>query len=151
VDAKDKILMIQLDGETQMQRINPPTMAPPVMGLYAQIVTVPAGALGFISGQVALDDKGNMVGIGDHQAQARQCFINIRNALAAIDATPDRIAKMTINVVRHKVDLVAPIFAAGRDVFGDQWPITASMLLGVEALGLPEWLIEVDAIVSLSS
>jgi enamine deaminase RidA (YjgF/YER057c/UK114 family) len=133
----------------KMQRINPSTMAPPVMGLYTQIVTVPAGPLAFISGQVALDDKGNMVGIGDHQAQARQCFINIRSALAALNAAPDRIAKMTINVVRHKADLVVPIFAVGRDVFGDQWPITASMLLGVEALGLPEWLIEVDAIVSL--
>ena len=83
--------------------------------------------------------------------EVRQSFINIRDALAAIDATPDRIAKMTINDVRHKVDLVAPIFAAGRDVFGDQWPIAASKLLGVESLGLPEWLIEVDAIVSLSS
>ncbi|MEV0381154.1 hypothetical protein [Nonomuraea sp. NPDC050643] len=37
------------------------------------------------------------------------------------------------------------IFGAAREVYGDPWPLTSSTLLGVEALGLPGWLIEVEA------
>ena len=132
-----------------MQRINPPSLAAPVMDLYAQIVVVPAGRLAFIAGQVALDSSGRLVGAGDHRAQAAQCFRNIAAALEALGAEPSRMAKMTINVVGHRPELIEPIFGAGRQIFGDEWPVAASILLGVEALGLPEWLIEIDAIVAL--
>lgn len=131
------------------EKLNPASLAPPVMGLYAQIAIAPAGRLAFIAGQVALDGDGNLVGAGSHEEQARQCFANIAAALAALDAHPSQIVKMTINVVGHRPALIAPVFGAGRAVFGDDWPVTASMLLGVQALGLPEWLVEVDAVVSL--
>ncbi|MFV3126759.1 RidA family protein [Niveispirillum sp. KHB5.9] len=132
-----------------IEKLNPATLAPPVMGLYAQIAIAPAGRLAFIAGQVALDADGNLVGAGSHEAQARQCFANIAAALAALGTGPERIVKMTINVAGHHPGLIAPLFGAGRDVFGDAWPVTASMLLGVQTLGLPEWLVEVDAVVSL--
>jgi enamine deaminase RidA (YjgF/YER057c/UK114 family) len=132
-----------------MQRINPPTLAAPVMGLYAQIVVVPAGRLAFIAGQVALDAEGRLVGPDDHRAQAAQCFRNIAAALDALGAAPDQVAKMTINVVGHRPDLVEQIFGMGREIFGNDWPVTASILLGVASLGLAEWLIEIDAVVSL--
>lgn len=135
--------------DSRINRINPPMMAPPVMGLYAQVTVAPAGRMAFIAGQVALDANGQFVGVDDHAAQARQCFANIRDAVAAVGGTPSDIVKMTINVVDHRSELIGPIFAAGRDIFGDEWPVTASMLLGVAALGLPEWLIEIDAILSL--
>jgi enamine deaminase RidA (YjgF/YER057c/UK114 family) len=135
--------------DSRVSRIDPPTLAPPVMGLYAQIMVAPAGRLAFIAGQVALDVEGRFVGTGDHRAQAVQCFANIRAAVAAVGATPGDIVKMTINVVDHHAELIAPIFDAGRDIFGADWPITASTLLGVAALGLPEWLIEIDAVVAL--
>lgn len=137
------------DGDSRVSRINPPTLAPPVMGLYAQITVAPAGRLAFIAGQVALAADGSFVGTGDHAAQARQCFANIRDAVSALGAGPADIVKMTINVVDHSADLIGPIFGAGQDIFGDEWPVTASTLLGVAALGLPEWLIEIDAIVAL--
>lgn len=138
-----------LAQDDRVSRINPPTLAPPVMGLYAQILVAPAGRLAFIAGQVALDAEGSFVGIGDHRAQAAQCFANIRAAVAAVGAAPRDIVKMTINVVDHRAELIGPIFDAGREVFGTDWPVTASTLLGVAALGLPEWLIEIDAIVAL--
>ena len=132
-----------------MRRIDPPGLAPPIMGLYAQIMVVPAGRLAFVAGQVALDAAGALVGADDHHAQAVQCFGNIAIALDALAAGPERIARMTIAVVDHRPALIQPIFTAGRQVFGDAWPVTASMLIGVQALGMPEWLVEVDAIVSL--
>jgi len=54
-------------------------------------------------------------------------------------------------VVGHRLELVDPIFAAGRRVFGDGWPRTASTLLGVEALGNPDWLIEIDGLAVVPS
>ncbi|MFC0304720.1 RidA family protein [Sphingomonas sp. C8-2] len=135
--------------DRRVRRIDPPTLAPPVMDLYAQIVVASAGRLAFVAGQVALDPEGRLVDAGDHRAQARQCFANIRAAVAAVGATPADIVRMTINVVDYRAELIGPIFESGREIFGDEWPITASMLLGVAALGLPEWLIEIDAVVAL--
>ena len=47
---------------------------------------VRCGEMIFVSGQVALKD-GQVVGVGDPAAQARQCFTNIAAVLAEADAT----------------------------------------------------------------
>lgn len=134
-----------------MQRLNPSTLAPPVMALYSQIVIAPPGArLAAISGQVAIDTDGVLIGEGDHAAQARQCFANIQRALEALGAAPADILQMKIHVADHSPERIAGIFGAGRDVFGDDWPLCASTYLGVACLGLPEWLVEIDAIVAVS-
>lgn len=130
-------------------KINPSTLMPPLLGVYAQAVVTDARRLAFISGQVALDVSGGLIGANDYAAQARQAFLNLKNALAAVPAAPDNVVRMTIYVVNHRPELVATIFDAGREVFGDDWPVTASVLIGVQALGMPEWLVEVDAIAAL--
>jgi enamine deaminase RidA (YjgF/YER057c/UK114 family) len=58
---------------------------------------------------------------------------------------------MKIHVVNHRPELVDSIFKAGFEVFGNKWPLTASNFIGVQALGFEEWLVEVDAIVSISN
>ncbi|BCH31898.1 enamine deaminase RidA [Mesorhizobium sp. L-8-10] len=134
-----------------MQRFNPSTMAPPVMDLYSQIAVSPAGArFAAISGQVAIDSEGALVAQGSHAGQARQCFLNIRHALEAIGATPADILQMRIHVVDHSPARIEDIFGAGRDIFGEDWPLCASTYIGVACLGLPDWLVEIDAIVVLS-
>lgn len=130
-------------------KIDPPTLVPPLLGVYAQAVVTDARRLAFIAGQVALDASGVLIGANDYAAQARQAFLNLRNALAALQAAPANVVRMTIYVVDHRPELVATIFAAGREVFGSDWPVTASVLIGVQALGMPEWLVEVDAIAAL--
>lgn len=132
-----------------IERINPSSLCPPLGGVYAQIAIAPVGRTAYLSGQVALDAKGQIVGAGDHVAQARQCFENIAAALAVLDAEPGQVAKMTIHVVDLAPPLIQPIFEAGRSVFGDKWPVCASTLLGVARLGLPDWLVEIDTIVGL--
>ena len=129
--------------------LDPPTLAAPIKPVYAQISIAPAGCLAFIAGQVAIDRAGRLVGPHDHRLQAAQCFRNIAGALAALDAHPSQMVRMTINVVGHRNELVEPIFEAGREVFRDQWPVCASILLGVQALGHSDWLVEVDGIVAL--
>lgn len=133
-----------------MPNLNPSNMAAPVAPVYAQISIAPPGStLAFIAGQVAVDVQGELVGKGDYRLQATQCFRNIAAALSTLGAEPHQMVRMTINVVDHQDELVEIIFAAGRDVFGENWPICASILLGVKALGHSDWLIEVDGIVHL--
>lgn len=130
-------------------RLNPETLARPVMDLYAQIAIAPAGRLAFVAGQVALDEKGELQGAGDHAAQARQCFVNLRSAMEAVGATPGDFVQMRLYVVDHEPPLVGTIFDGGREVFGAQWPLCASTFLGVQRLGLPQWLIEIDAVIAV--
>ncbi|MEV4014120.1 RidA family protein [Nonomuraea angiospora] len=130
---------------TSLQRVDPPALCPPVQNLYSQVVIAPAGRTAYIAGQVALDASGELVGPGDHAAQARQAFHNVKLALEGVGATPSDLVRHNIYVVGHRPELVPVIFGAAREAYGDPWPLAASTLLGVEALGLPGWLIEVEA------
>ncbi|WP_113701597.1 RidA family protein [Nonomuraea lactucae] len=128
--------------------LNPPGIDLPG-GLIAQAVTASGARTVYVSGQVALGPDGAFHGEGDHAAQAARAFANLKTALEAAGARGADVARMTIYVVDHRPELVAPIFAAGLAVFGDDWPVTASALLGVATLGLPHWLIEIDAVAVL--
>ena len=55
-----------------------------------------AGDLVFVSGQAALDSGGNLVGIGDFDAQARQAFENLQSVLAAAGSGLEKVIKVTI-------------------------------------------------------
>ncbi|MFI6096464.1 RidA family protein [Lentzea sp. NPDC051213] len=128
-----------------VEHIDPPELAPPVLGIYHHIAIGRGSAVVAIAGQIAVDAEGELVGEGDHAAQAEQAFQNLKVALEAAGCGPAGLLKYTVHVVGHRPELVGPIFAAGRRVFGADWPRTASTFLGVEALGAPEWLIEIDA------
>lgn len=135
---------------TSLTKINPDTLAPPMQNLFANIVVTPPNArLAFIAGQVAIDRHGNVIGEGSHAEQAVQCFKNIRDALAAIDAKPDQITQMTIIVVNYQDALLEVINKAGSEVFGDEWPVTATTLIGAAALGNSVFMLEVNAVVAL--
>ncbi|MEW4427959.1 RidA family protein [Paenibacillus pabuli] len=134
-----------------MKRINPSTLTQTVTDLISQIVIIPASPLAFISGQVALNEKGELIGKGDYLLQARQVFANLKLALEAIDTEAKSIVQMRIYVVNHKPEWIDSIFQAGFEVFGEGWPKTASTFIGVQALAYKEWLIEVDAMASISN
>ncbi|WP_028935378.1 RidA family protein [Pseudonocardia spinosispora] len=128
-----------------VERINPATLAPPIMDLYSQVVLARGTRHVRIAGQVAIDVDGNLVGEGDYAAQARQAWLNIRCAVEAVGGTGHDITRYSINVVDHRPELVEDIYRAGAEVFGDEFPKAASTLLGVQALALPGWLIEIEA------
>src|SRR5580658_4169073 len=65
---------------------------------YSHAVRVTAGELLFISGQVAWDEAGEIVGAGDPGAQARQVFHNLRVILQSVGADLDAITKLTVYV-----------------------------------------------------
>lgn len=126
-------------------RIDPPALCPPVQNLYAHVVIAPAARTAYLAGQVPLDASGELVGPGDHAAQARQAFRNVKLALEGVGAAPVDMVRHNIYVVDHRPELVPIIFGAAKEVYGDPWPLAAGTLLGVQALGLPGWLIEVEA------
>ncbi len=135
---------------TEIVKINPDALFPPPDNAHAHVVIAPAGGrTAYLAGQVALDRDGNVVGGRDHAAQIEQCFANIRDALAAIGAGPDRLVQMTIIVVDHHDALLPAINAAGERVFGSQWPVTATTLIGAQALGHSAFLVEVNAVAAL--
>ncbi|MEV6423581.1 RidA family protein [Streptomyces sp. NPDC051662] len=129
-----------------IEHVDPPAPAPPVGGLYHHLSVARTGSVVAIAGQIALDAEGRLVGEGDHVSQAEQAFRNVATAPAAVGCGPHDLLKNTIHVVGHRPDLVEPIFAAGRRAFGGHWPRTAGTFIGVQALGRPEWLIEVDGL-----
>ncbi|MFC4033410.1 RidA family protein [Streptomyces polygonati] len=96
-----------------------------------------------ISGQVALDGRGNVVGKGDAAAQARQVFENLKRCLAAGDATFAEVAKLTIYVT--DVAFLPEVWRV-RDTYIDPELPPASTAVQVVALYRPEFMVQVEAL-----
>ncbi len=120
---------------------NPDTMNTP-FGIFSNATLVGPGQLYFISGQVAVNADGNLVGQGDIRAQTRQVLDNITAALAAVNGTMDDIASVTV-FIRNMDDLAA-IHEVRAEYWQSNYP--ASTLVQVSGLTNPEYLIEINAI-----
>jgi enamine deaminase RidA (YjgF/YER057c/UK114 family) len=108
---------------------------------YSQIV-VGAGRTVAIAGQVAVDEAGKPVGLGDATAQARQVFENLRRCLLAVGAGFDDVLSFTIYVT----DIAdAPAIRAVRDAVIDTARPPASTIVQVAALANPALLLEIEA------
>jgi enamine deaminase RidA (YjgF/YER057c/UK114 family) len=125
-----------------LELVNPPDL--PAPQTYTQVVVASGTRRVFVTGQVAEDTDGSVVGGDDLALQARQAFANVGRALAAGGARPDHVAKITIFVVGLREERL-PATEAGRvELFGEHKP--ADTLLGVQALAHPGCLIEIEAI-----
>ena len=120
--------------------INPPTLAKPTGYSYA---IKKAGTPVFISGQVALDAEGKLVGENDAAAQTEQVFKNLQAVVEGCGGTLDDIVKITIFVTDPSY---RPAVAAARLKWfkEGQWP--ASTYLVVAALAVPTMLVEIEAV-----
>ena len=112
---------------------------------YTLVVTAQPGKLILISGQVAFDVNGQLVGPGDLAAQTQQVFENLRLALAAAGATFEDVLKLTIFVVNYETSQRAAIVAVREQYLSCEHP-PASTLVGVQALARPEFMIEIEAL-----
>ena len=123
--------------------INPPELAPPVG--YTQVVSAGPGRTLYISGQVAYDDQGNIVGPGDLRTQAQQTYANLEIALVAGGATFKDVVKTTHFVVNYTpADLPVLREVRSRHFPPDHPP--ANTLIGVQALAREGLLIEVEVV-----
>jgi reactive intermediate/imine deaminase len=120
---------------------NPETMRTP-FGIFSNAVMAGPGQLYFISGQVAVDVNGHVVGTGDIRAQTRQVLENIKAALAAVGGTMDDI--VCVNVFVVNMEHLAAIHEVRAEYWQRDYP--ASTLVQVAGLVHPDYLIEINAV-----
>lgn len=120
--------------------INPPQMPAPVGYSYA---IKKSGTPVFISGQVALDGKGALVGENDVAAQVEQVFTNLRTVVKACGGSLDDVVKITIYVTDASS---RPAVAAARQRHFKEGQYPASTYLVVSALAVPQLLVEIEAV-----
>ena len=111
---------------------------------YSHAVVVEPGRMVYVSGQVARDASGKVVGAGDMRAQAKQVFENLKIALEAAGSDLAHVVRLN----SYLTDMGQ--MAAYRDVrteylAGLAHP-PASTTLGVSRLVDPDLLLEVEAI-----
>lgn len=121
-----------------------PQGTPPTNG-YSHAVSAQGRTL-YVSGQVALDPEGNVVGAGDAQAQLEQVFRNLDAVLAGAGASMRDVVKLTL-FLKDINDL--PAFRTVRDTYLDPARPPASSAVQVVALALPDLLVEVEAVAVL--
>lgn len=110
---------------------------------YSQALRV--GELLFVSGQAAIAPDGSVVGGGNFEAQAHQAFKNLESVLKTAGAELKDIVKVTIFLTDMTnfpklVELRQQYFSA---------PYPADTVVQVQALALPELLVEIEAIATL--
>ena len=112
---------------------------------FSQVVVASGARTIYIAGQVSIDEHGVLVGAGDLAAQTAQVMRNVGLALAAAGAGYGDIVKITTFVVNYRPEHRAVIGKARAPFFAQGTP-PASTLVGVSALAMPEWLVEIEAI-----
>jgi enamine deaminase RidA (YjgF/YER057c/UK114 family) len=125
------------------QFLNPPGLAP--TNGWTQVVTSTGGKTIYVSGQVSVDERGQVIGKGDLEAQTEQTFANLAAALKAAGATFRDVVKMKLYVVGLKPELV-PLLREVRARYVNKENPPASTLVGVSALVGADWLIEIEVV-----
>src|SRR3954468_4374618 len=132
--------------KTSRKRIsNPKQVAAPLKGHYSNAVRVSAGPLLFISGQVAIDKAGKVVGKGDLRAQAEQVLENIRLILKANRADMRDVVKVIVYVT--DIRAFHDIADIRLRYFPQNGP--SSTIVEVSALALPDLMIEISAVAAV--
>lgn len=127
--------------------INPLELSVPTN--YSHVAVASAGRTVYVSGQIALDSTGRVVGAGDLRAQVVQAYENLKAALAAADAGFADVIKLTTFVVGLTPERAQVV----RDVRAEYLPHghkPASTMVGVASLVDPSLLVEVEAIAVLA-
>lgn len=115
---------------------------------YFQVAIGTGRRIVFLSGQVAQDESGSIVGKGDLAAQAEQIYVNISAALEGAGASFADVAKLTVYVVDWTPDKMEPLVAGAMRAAAKLGfdPRKAITLIGVSALSSPDLLLEVEAV-----
>lgn len=112
---------------------------------YTPVVTARGGRTIYVSGQVPVNERGELVGKGDLGAQAEQVFRNVATALKGANATFADVVKITTYVVGYKFEHRAMLHQVRQKYVPAAQP-PASTLVGVQSLAFPDYLIEVEAV-----
>lgn len=120
-------------------RFNPPGMWQPNGRAFSQGVVRGEGFVVDVTGQVAWDEHGDVVGTGDVEVQMEKAVDNVRLVLAQVGGELADIVSMTIYFL-DRADLPAIQRVRSRHFPAETAP--ASVLIQVPGLVEPELLVE---------
>jgi enamine deaminase RidA (YjgF/YER057c/UK114 family) len=112
---------------------------------YSQAILADAGKLLFIAGQTAVDEKGNLVGKEDIEAQAHQVFKNIAAALAEAGGSFDDLVMTTTYLTDIKY---RQGYNKIRREYYKKFPPTSTLVI-VKGLARKDYMIEISGIAVL--
>ncbi|NNF79934.1 MAG: RidA family protein [Rhizobiales bacterium] len=124
-------------------RANPSGVWQPKVRGFNMAAIQPTGHVVHFTGQVAWDENETIVGLGDIEAQTRQCFVNIGHILTALGGRMEDIVSIT-TYYTHRTQL--PAIQKVRTAFlkADAAPVSTSVM--VAGLGHPDFLVELTPI-----
>lgn len=132
-----------------IELLNPDGLPKPE--IYRQMAVASGSRTVYLAGQVARTETGEPVGAGDLAAQVEQAYANVATGLEAVGGSFDDVAKITLYVTDWSNEktpaLVAGVERAAARLGVD--PLKPVTLIGVAALGEPDFLVEVDAVAVL--
>jgi len=103
---------------------------------------VRAGNTVYVRGQVGTDFDGNLVGLGDPQAQTEQAMKNAKQLLEEAGSDISHVVKTTTYITDPRFR--EAVYKETGKWFKGVFPISTGLV--VQALGQPEWLMEIDII-----
>jgi len=124
--------------------LNPNSLFSSLPHGFSQVVIATGRKMVFISGQTAWDARKNIVGGESVLEQARQAFRNLETAMEAAGGTLKDIVALRSYVVDYEAESGTAVGTALREFFSPENP-PASTWIGVSALAVPEFLIEIEA------
>jgi enamine deaminase RidA (YjgF/YER057c/UK114 family) len=125
-------------------RINPDSMYNSLVYGFSHAAVQTSGKTVHLAGQVAWDKDCAIVGGDDLAAQTRQTLANIKTVVEAAGGTIADIVRLRIYVVNHSPDKLGVVLPEVGAFFGEVTP-PPNTFLGVQALALPDFLIEIEA------
>jgi 2-iminobutanoate/2-iminopropanoate deaminase len=124
--------------------VNPNSLFQSLPHGFSQVVIASGRKMVFVSGQTAWDARKNIVGGDSVLEQARQAFRNLEKAIEAAGGTLKDIVALRIYIVDYQAESGTAVGTALREFFAPKNP-PASTWIGVWALAVPEFLIEIEA------
>ena len=121
-----------------IKRLDPENMVK-FKGLHQ---TARAGNTVYISGQVAVDQQGNLQGQGSIEKQLEQVFKNLENACKAHGGSLNNLVKTTTFII-DRAHFPA-VSAFRQKLYGANAPANTTVI--VAGLARPEWWIEIEGV-----
>jgi len=128
-----------------LERVDPVTLYP-AHG-FAHAIVASGSRTVFVGGQVASDLAGEVLSLGDYERQSDGALRNFAHAVEACGASVADIVQLNVYIVdstpARQEQVLAGLASAASDI-GLRRP--TMKVLGVQALGSPEALVEFDGI-----
>jgi enamine deaminase RidA (YjgF/YER057c/UK114 family) len=129
-------------SQTTVKLVNPPALATPKGYSHAAVIDLGTAKMVIMSGQVALDKQGNLVGKDDLEKQTEQVFRNIKSIVEANGGNMNNVIKLGYFITDvSKISIVRTV----RDQFINTQQPPASTLVQVNKLFRDDVMIEIEA------